>query len=254
MEKFVLITGGAGGFGSALARAMIEKGGYRIALADIDLDRAKIKAESLGRNISYHKLNASDEASVKKLFSDLSMTDSLDAMICAHGIASGRTSIQDASLEEWNLVINANLTGVFLLMKHCIPIMAKQSSGCIINLTTGDPARKNSSTYVASKTGVEGLTAAASQDVKEFNIVTYTVSPGGYTATGFHDNSYRIFPFKNYVSDTQMKEERRGLKPEVIVPLCLHLIENRPVDQTGKKLVALHWNKQNGLGEDNWYV
>lgn len=253
MEKSILITGGAGGFGSVLARALVENGEYRVALADIELERVKKTAESLGRDVAYYKLNASDEASVKELFSVLG-TKSLDAMVCAHGITTGRTSIQDVPLEEWNQVMSANLTGVFLLMKHCIPIMMRQSSGCIINLTTGNPARKNSSTYVASKIGVEGLTAAASEDIKDLGVVAYTVSPGGYTATPFHDNSYRLFHYKNYVSAEQMQRERRGLKPEVIVPLCLHLIDKRPMDQTGKKLTALEWNKQNGLGQDNWYV
>lgn len=252
MAKSVLITGGAGGFGSALAKALKEKG-YDISLADIDAERVKKTAESLGKEVSYHKLDASDEESVKKLFEGVS---SLDAMVCAHGITAGRTSIQDAPLEEWNKVIGANLTGVFLLMKHCIPIMKKQkqSSGCIINLTTGNPARKNSSTYVASKIGVEGLTAAVSEDVKESNIAAYTVSPGGYTKTPFHDNSYNLLHYKNYIPAAQMQRERRGLKAEVIVPLCMHLIENHPMDLTGKKLTALEWNSKNGLGTDNWYV
>ena len=250
MEKLVLITGGAGGFGSALARALNDKG-YRLALADIDYERVKKTAESINKDVSYHELDASDETSVRKLFSGI---DEIDAMVCAHGITAGRTSIQDAPLEEWSQVIGANLTGVFLLMKHCIPIMKKQSSGCIINLTTGNPARKNSSTYVASKIGVDGLTAAASEDAKESNIVAYAVSPGGYTKTPFHDNSYNLFHYKNYIPAEQMQRERRGLKAEVIVPLCLHLIEKRPMDLTGKKLTALEWNGNNGLGTDNWYV
>ena len=66
MEKLVLITGGAGGFGSALAKALKDKGVYRLSLADIDYERVKKTAESIGKDVSYHELNASDEASVSK--------------------------------------------------------------------------------------------------------------------------------------------------------------------------------------------
>ena len=64
MEKLVLITGGAGGFGSALARALNDKG-YRLALADIDYERVKKTAESIDKDVSYHELDASDETSVR---------------------------------------------------------------------------------------------------------------------------------------------------------------------------------------------
>lgn len=254
-KKFALITGGAGGFGKVLAKALLESTDYQIALADIDLERVKVVAQTLGKNVHFFQVDASDEESVKKLYIDVSnYTNSIDLLVCAHGVTAGRTSIQDIPLEEWKRVIDINLTGVFLLMKHCLPFMAPRNSGCIINLTTGDPVRKFAATYVASKIGVEGLTAASSEDLKDANIVVYAVAPGGYTATPFHDNSYRILHYKNYVSTSQKQREQRGLKPEVIIPLCLNLIEKRPMDSTGKKLVALDWNKKNGLGDDVWYV
>ncbi|MGI0090170.1 MAG: SDR family oxidoreductase [Nitrososphaerales archaeon] len=255
-ENFALVTGGAGGFGSAVAKAiLLQKKGYQVALADINLERVRSVAKSIGAGAHYFQVDVGNEDSVKKLFSGLAgITDRIDVLVSAHGLTAGKTGIQDVPLEEWNSALNTNLTGAFLCMKHVMPLMLKQSSGCIINLTTGNPARKLTCTYIASKIGVEGLTTAVAEDVKDSHIGVYAVAPGGYTSTLFHDNSYQLMHFKNYVSSAELQRQSRGLKPEVIVPLCLHLIEDRTLGMTGKKIVALEWNKQNGLGADVWYA
>lgn len=253
-KNFALIIGGGGGFGTVLAKALVERDDYELALVDINLERLKTVATTLGSDVPYFQVDVSDEGSVKKLFEDLEdVTDRIDSLIAAHGLTAGETSIQEASLVEWNAVMTANLTGVFLCMRHVIPIMTKQSSGCIINLTTGNPSRKSASTYIASKIGVEGLTAAAAEDLRESHIGVYAVAPGGYTNTLFHDNSYQMLHYKNYVSSSELRKRRHGLKPEVIVPLCLHLMQDRSLAMTGKKLVAVEWNRQHGLGSDVWY-
>lgn len=253
-KKVALIVGGGGGFGGVLARALFQKG-FRVVLADINLARLRAAADSLGGDTLYFQADLTKEESVISLFRDhLEATGRIDFLFLGHGLVTGRTLLKDTPLEEWELVLRTNMTGSFLCMRQAIPTMIKQSSGCIINLATGDAGRKWSAPYMSSKWGIEALVACAAEEVRQSNIGVYAVAPGGYTATKFHDNSYEIRAFINYEPDEQTSARLKPLKPEVIVPLCLHLAEDASIAQTGKKIEALAWNEQNGLGRDVWFA
>jgi len=251
--KLALVTGGAGGFGSTVAKAFLEDG-YEIILTDIDGSRLKSVSQSL--NSEGFEANLAHENEVEKMVRDVvSDTGRIDVLFMGHGIVGGRTLLHETCLEDWNAIQAANLTGSFLCMKYVIPIMMKQRSGCIISLTTGDPARKYSAPYISSKLGIEGLTAAISSEVREWNIGVYALSPGGYAATRFHDNSYNLLHFKNYISDEELSKTTRAIKPEVIIPFCRFVAKDESLSLSGIIINALDWNEQNGFSKrDDWYV
>jgi NAD(P)-dependent dehydrogenase (short-subunit alcohol dehydrogenase family) len=250
--KVALVVGGAGGFGRVVAEAFRERE-YRVALADIDLRRLRVVSDSLGKGISYFRVDLTKEQSVghmvKKVVKEMGR---IDLLFLGHGVTAGRTMMQDTTLGEWEFVLRTNLTGSFLCMKPVVKIMTKQKSGCIISLSTGREGRKCSSPYISSKWGLDGLVASTAKEVRERNIGVYAVNPGGYAATKFHDNSYRLMKFKNHIPDEVRLARTKAVKPEVIVPLCLYLAEDRSLELTGRTMSAIKWNVRQGLDRNTW--
>ncbi|MBI4258884.1 MAG: SDR family oxidoreductase [Thaumarchaeota archaeon] len=250
-SKVALIVGGGGGMGAAAARGFHEAG-FKTALADISWERAQAVAKALGKDVLAFGTDVRSEQSVTKLVKRvLDSFERIDVLLASHGVVTGHTLVHNTDESEWDFVLDTNLKGTFLCMKHVAPIMIKQKSGCILNLTT-NRARAYRVPYSASKYGIEGVTEAAAEELKSFNIGVYALAPGGYVDTFFHDNSYRQLTYKNYAPEKELRKERKPLKPEVIVPLCLYLAQDASLALTGKKIDCLHWNEEHGLGR-NWY-
>lgn len=255
MTRAALVIGGGGGIGSAVARALCEKD-FRVALADFDADRVRGVAESLGPKALHLQVDVRREDSVSAMVDAAAdRLGRLDALFCLHGVVVGRTKIMDLPYEEWRFVLDTNLGGAFLCMKHVIPRMLREGGGgCVVSLTTTQ-ARAGQSSYFSSKAGIEGLTAVAAEELKTYGIGVYVLSPGGYLSTSFHDNSYKVMPYRNYVSEEAIRSQRKPLRPEIVVPVCMHLIEDRSLRLTGKRIDVPRWNEENGFGGLNqWYA
>jgi NAD(P)-dependent dehydrogenase (short-subunit alcohol dehydrogenase family) len=254
LEKVALVVGGGGGFGGVIARALHEKA-YRIALADIDFARVEAAARSLGNDAFPLQVDLTNEQSVVNMVNTVIKKESkIDLLFLAHGVTAGRTLMHETSFAEWDFVLKTNLTGSFFCLRSVVRKMIEQKSGCVISLSTGREGRKLSSPYISSKWGLDALVACIAQEVRDRNIGVYSVSPGGYSATKFHDNSYELMHFKNHIPEKDRMTEVRAIRPEVIVPLCLYLIEDSSLALSGSTLNALEWNEENGLGRERWFV
>jgi NAD(P)-dependent dehydrogenase (short-subunit alcohol dehydrogenase family) len=253
-KKVALIVGGGGGFGGVIARALSQKN-YSLSLADIDLERAKIASESLDGARAY-QMDVRREEDVRTVTGEvLSREGQIDLLFAGHGLSSGgRIRVDEISYETWKAVLETNLNGTFLCMKYVIPAMKRQRSGCIISLTTNPKIRVGSSSYYSSKVGIEALTAIAAVELRDDKIGVYAVGPGGKTTTKFSENSLRLLNQKYNKMRESDSQESKLLKPEVIVPLCLHLAEDKTLELSGKTIQATNWNEQNGLGVDSWFV
>lgn len=253
MGKTVLVIGGAGGIGQTVSKALVENGHLPV-LADVNEERLRKAALEIGRDTLHFQVDVRNEASVAKLVDEVvSTTGRIDSLFAVHGVTAGREMVFKRSLEEWQFVLDTNLTGTFLCIKHVAPVMIRQASGgCIAALTT-TRAKPEDAPYYTSKMGIEGLTATASEDLKKYNIGVFVVSPGGYLSTDFHDHSYELMKYPNFVSDEKMRTQRKTIKPDVLVPLLLYLNEKVPLDLAGTKITAIDWNEANGLGREVWY-
>jgi NAD(P)-dependent dehydrogenase (short-subunit alcohol dehydrogenase family) len=159
-DKVVLITGGAGGLGSATGRRLAEEGGI-VVVADLDDDAGKALAHEIGGE--YVRLDVSSEDQWRATVEAVSGRHGrIDVLVNAAGIEGDAIngSIESASLEEWHTVLGVNLDGTFLGCKHVFPVMKQARRGSIVNISSIVSYMSTPATvaYGASKAGVQQLT------------------------------------------------------------------------------------------------
>lgn len=178
--KTAIITGAAGGIGSALAELMVQSGA-NVVLADLNEEAASATAAALsglpGRAVGA-QLNAADAASIEHLL-DFTQREfgQLDYLIPSAGIYPA-SLIADTSDEQWRLVQSINLDGVFMLTKRALPLMA--AGAAIVNLTSvaGHRGSYGHGHYAASKGALIAFTRTLALEVGPRGIRVNAVSPG----------------------------------------------------------------------------
>ena len=126
------------------------------------------------------RLDLADEEQVKTaLKAALSQMGKIDVLVNNAGITRDQLLMR-MKLQDWDAVLNTNLTGAFLCIQQVIPSMLKQRWGRIINITSinGQIGQAGQANYSASKAGLIGLTMAVAREVGSRNITVNAVSPG----------------------------------------------------------------------------
>ena len=157
MEKIALITGATGGIGLATAKRLGQSG-YKLIINGIDGEAAK-KAEAelheLGIHSEYYHFDVTNEEEVKAAFAEIcNKYDHIDVLVNNAGITRDGLLMR-MSKENWDAVINTNLTGAYNVSQPVVKVMMKQRSGAIVNMASivGIYGNAGQANYAAAKTG-----------------------------------------------------------------------------------------------------
>ena len=177
--RHILITGGGGGIGMALAKGL-SNSGARVFVADVRAEAASEIAASIPGS-GWSAVDVRDQASVEQLVAKaVKHGGPFDGLVNAHGLST-YVPFLELSLEEWSRIIDVNLTGTFIVGQAVARHMVEQNrSGAIVNIasTLGWVGGPNRVHYLASKGGVNMLTRGMALDLVSHNIRVNAIGPG----------------------------------------------------------------------------
>lgn len=181
-DKIAVITGAAGGIGRATCAAMAHEGAA-IVISDINEEPGMALAQSIaghGGRAIYKHTNVGSSSDVKELMAfAIAQFGRIDVLINNAAVAiPGK--VAEMSEDDWNKVLDINLTSVYRGMHYAIPYMVEQGGGSIVNMSSaqGLVGFGGWSAYAAAKGGINALTRQAAVDYSQYNVRINAVAPG----------------------------------------------------------------------------
>lgn len=215
-NKVAYITGGSKGIGLGTAKVLLDAG-MRVAISGRKLEEIQKAAAGLGDNsriigVQSDVRNFVDEQTAVEQILDA--FGQIDVVLANAGLGNF-APVDEMTLDEWNQMIDTNLTGAFHTLKATVDEL-KKSEGYYITLASlaGTNFFENGAGYNASKFGVVGFTQAAMLDLRKYNIKVSTIMPGS-VATNFN----------NHIPSDQ---DAWKIQPEDIGELVLDLLKMNP--------------------------
>ena len=187
MNKFDLnnrvsvVTGGAQGFGLAIAKKFLDCGA-EVIVWDIDKSALNKAQESIkNEKFTTQIVDITNFNEVTKNIELITSKKNIDIFINNAGITGLNAGVWDYPVDEWQKVININLNAVFYCCKAVVPHMIKNNYGRIVNIASisGKEGNANASAYSSSKAGVIGLTKSLGKELADKNIAVNVVTPAG---------------------------------------------------------------------------
>ena len=180
-----LIIGGASGLGFEAAKILYSYGSNIIICGrdttKLESSQNKIKKNTVNNKISYFQADITKKESIDNLFKyvDKNFRGKLNILINSAGI-NIRDKITEISFEDWNQVLNTNLTGVMFSTQKLIKLLKNAEYGRIINITSifSKVSYPDRASYASSKGGLIQLTKTLALELSNYNITTNSISPG----------------------------------------------------------------------------
>lgn len=180
-QRVAIITGGARGFGYAIAERFLTSGAC-VSLWDIDelkLDDARKNLSQKG-NVHTCKVDLTNEEEVRRATKQVwENFGRIDILVNNAGITGGNATAWELSPDTWRKVIEVNLTAPYLTCHTIIPYMLQKNYGRIINVASiaGKEGNPNASHYSASKAGLIGFTKSLAKELATQNILVNCITP-----------------------------------------------------------------------------
>jgi NAD(P)-dependent dehydrogenase (short-subunit alcohol dehydrogenase family) len=180
MSKVWFITGAGSGIGAGIAKAAL-KAGDRVVATGRNVDKLRKALSGHGnQNLAVVQLDVANEGQAKAAVEQaVQRFGRIDVLVNNAGF-SLLGNFEELTIPAFEAQFTTNFWGVVYVMRACLPVMRKQRSGHIINIssTAGVVGLKHCSAYGATKFAVEGLSLAVAQEVRQFGIKVTLVEPG----------------------------------------------------------------------------
>jgi 3-oxoacyl-[acyl-carrier protein] reductase len=226
--KVALITGGGRGIGKAVAIAYA-RAGAKLALCArtaTELEESVSELRALKTEAEGWICDVSLEEPVKQFVAGAhEKFGRIDVLVNNAGVMTRPVPMTELNVRKWDYTMAVNLRGPFLVTQAVLPVMIKQKSGSIINVSSmiGRGAYANFIAYATSKWGLEGFTQTLAVEARSSNIRVNSVEPG-YVAT-------KLTGFD-------------GSKPDSVTDVFLYLASDESKGVTGKMLSSSGWKSQ----------
>ena len=179
LDKKVIVTGGASGFGLGIVKKFINNGA-KVVIADQNKTLADEQAQKLGSNAFSIETDVSNEESIENLKKQTKLTiGDPDILVNNAGITHLPDFVENISLEEFEKVLNVNVKSVFLITKAFIPKMKEAKSGVILNIasTAGISPRPKLTWYNETKVWMITATKSLAVELAPYNIRVNAINP-----------------------------------------------------------------------------
>lgn len=177
--KKALVTGASGGIGGAIARALHAQGAT-VGISGTKVPALQTLADALGERVHVLPADLADAAACEKLIGDAELAlGQVDILVNNAGLTRDTISIR-LSDDDWQKVLDVNLTAGFRLARACLRTMLRRRWGRIIGIgsVVGHTGNAGQANYAAAKAGMVGMSKALAQEVASRNITVNVVSPG----------------------------------------------------------------------------
>ncbi|MFU1795475.1 SDR family NAD(P)-dependent oxidoreductase [Paenibacillus azoreducens] len=238
--KVALITGAGAGIGKTTAIRFAQEGA-KVIVTDINLESVSQTAaeiEKAGGTALAFKHDVSNEDQWKSIVEEsLNQFGSIDALFNNAGIYFIKP-IAEIGLDEWNRMISINVTGVFLGLKHVLPVMAKQKSGSVINASSiaGLIGASGHLAYGATKGAVRTMTKDAAIEYASANVRVNSIHPA-YINTAMGDYAAQMSQMSEAELGKRVAPMGRFGTVEEVSNLVLFLASDESSYSTGSEFI-----------------
>lgn len=238
--KVAVVTGAGSGIGRATALAFAREGA-KVVVTDIDADQGEETAQFIRRaegEAIFIRCDVTQSKEVHQMLHNAVATfGRIDCAFNNAGIQSPHQPVHEFPEDVWDQLLNVNLKGVFLCVKHEIPHMLRQGKGSIVNAASvgGLIGTAGLCAYTASKHGVIGLTKTAALEYAKQGIRVNAVCPGAIN-TPMVDKAEMIYPEVRGLLTSMHPIGRLG-EPDEVAAAVLWLCSDRASFVTGHSLV-----------------
>ncbi|MEO6185790.1 MAG: SDR family oxidoreductase [Steroidobacteraceae bacterium] len=202
----VLVTAGAAGIGLAIARAF-HATGAQVYACDIDTDGLARAGAAMPGLLTRH-CSVGDRTEVAAMVADAALRlGGIDVLVNNAGIGGPTCSVQAMNPDDWDAVLQVNLTGTFDVTRNAIPHLIRSGHGVIINMASaaGRFGYANRSPYSASKWALIGLTKTLSIELGEHSIRVNAIAPGAVAG----ERAERVFQGRAQSTGKPLEEVKR---------------------------------------------
>ena len=240
-NKVAIVTGGGRGIGKAIAGAFAREGAKVVVTSARHRNEIEQAASDIGGTAMLADVSKKDvvQKLVDSVISDFGRIDIL-VNNAARGMKFVNESFMtapkpfwEADPDMWRMVIDTNISGVFLMTRAVIPHMLAQRFGRIINISINHETmkRKGFTPYGPSKAALESMSTIWAQELEGMGITLNVLLPGGATNTGM-------------IPDTFPEEKRRELiDPSIMGPPAVYLASDDASGINGQRIIAVEWKE-----------